>query len=89
MARENLPGAETTAFTLRRVYVLDHSIKLAPALICVLSGFRLSPGHSTPFLIVGAITGSDNGGEAFALLTRPSVRCGCVRNMLTLAACWF
>lgn len=62
MAREDLPGAETGAFTQHRVYVLDHSIKLAPALICVLSGFLLSLGHDRRLLIVDAIIDSDNRG---------------------------
>jgi len=56
LAREGLAGAETGVFTQRRVYVLDHSIKLAPALICVLSGFLLSPGHDRQLLIADAIT---------------------------------
>lgn len=60
MAREDLPGAERRAFTQHCVCVLRHLIKLAPALICVLSGFLLSPGHDRQLVIVDAIMDSDN-----------------------------
>ena len=60
MARKDLPEAETGAFTQHCVCVLDHSIKLTPALIYVLSGFLLSLGHDRQLLIVDAIMDSDN-----------------------------